>query len=109
MILTEYGMTFAYCTYAERDNEAGVWVTRASSIPGLVASHEGVEGLLNSIKALAPVLLQRNVYRRPNRPQGLEYEGPPEVEHQVVLIDPEGYVQRTTPTKINVLKLINGA
>jgi hypothetical protein len=99
-------MTVIYRTYVEYDAEAGVWFTEASTIPGLGASATEVDQVVTSLNQLAPMMLKENVYRRPDRSDPLGYEGPSEVEHEVVVIGTDGRTRRTPPTKINVLSLL---
>jgi hypothetical protein len=97
-------MSITYRTYVEYDHEAGIWFTEASTIPGLGASDNEIDKVVSSLNELAPVLLKENVYRR-SSPSIPKYDGPPVVEHEVVVLERDGHVQRRTPTKINVLTL----
>jgi hypothetical protein len=99
-------MTVTYRTYVEYDATAGIWFTEASTIPGLGASSADIDQVVTSLNALAPVMLQENVYRRPDRTRPIDYEGPSEVEHEIVVIGTDGRAHRTQPARISVLSLL---
>jgi hypothetical protein len=96
-------MTVVYRTYVEYDSEAGIWFTESSTIPGLGASGSEITQVVASLNSFAPLMLQENVFRRENRPH--DYNGPKEIQHEVVVINREGLAQRHTSATINAYDL----
>jgi hypothetical protein len=95
-------MTVVYRSYVEYDPDAGVWFTEASTIPGLGASGKEVDKVVSSLNTMAPLMLRVNVFGRKGMPK---YEGPSEIEHEVVVIERDGHALRRPTTKINVHSL----
>jgi len=94
-------MTVTYRSYVEYDDEGEVWFTESSTIPGLGASAKDVDKVVSSLNLLAPHMLRENVYQRKDAKLP-KYDGPSEVEHEVVVIERDGRAIRKPATKINV-------
>jgi hypothetical protein len=52
-----------YFAFLGFDGEAKVWLTEASTIPGLTAENEDLGELIRRVEDLTPVLLRENLYR----------------------------------------------
>jgi hypothetical protein len=52
-----------YFAFLGFDDEAKVWLTEASTIPGLIAENEDLDALIRRVEDLTPVLLRENLYR----------------------------------------------
>jgi hypothetical protein len=65
-----------YFAFLGFDTEAKVWITEASTIPGLVAESGDLKSLIQRVGELTPILLRENLYR--------DYSLPDKVDERVL-------------------------